>query len=451
MILHPEMFLILLVFAIGFPFLLTISLSIMFYMEKEPGAGNKSLSIAFIIAIIGCIIFYYSLGIILLVITGSLLLILFSFLIPFKTNKNLCDTEPLSKYDERDIMFSRNELDPGTERYSEYYKRHPEKEALDNLFRNEPGLMSPDSLFYNKKAFDIAKEYDEKIEDLRSLVSGEIHKGKTIISPDKASEKIRKSIINAGGLDTGITKIKPYHFYSTKGRGDEYGNEIDSGHTYAIAFTVEMEHENVMAGPDASIVFESMKQYHNAAKIAIKIAEEIRNMGYDARAHIDGNYRVICPLIARDAGLGEIGRMGLLMTPRKGPRVRIAVVTTDMELIPDKYTKQYSAIDFCRMCKKCADCCPSQSISDRDPEIIDGVKRWKINSESCFIFWCKAGTDCGRCMAVCPYSHPDNFLHNLIRFGISKSKVFRYLALLLDDFFYGKKPVPWPLPKWMRN
>ncbi|MFQ6103859.1 MAG: hypothetical protein ACE5OP_06150 [Candidatus Glassbacteria bacterium] len=52
----------------------------------------------------------------------------------------------------------------------------------------------------------------------------------------------------------------------------------------------------------------------------------IRNLGYPARTHIDGNYRVVCPLVARDAGIGEIGRMGLLMTPRLGPRVRIAVV-----------------------------------------------------------------------------------------------------------------------------
>ena len=47
-----------------------------------------------------------------------------------------------------------------------------------------------------------------------------------------------------------------------------------------------------------------------------------------ARAHIDGNYQVIAPLVARDAGLGTIGRMGLLMTPELGPRVRLAVVTT---------------------------------------------------------------------------------------------------------------------------
>lgn len=67
----------------------------------------------------------------------------------------------------------------------------------------------------------------------------------------------------------------------------------------------------------------------------MQLAEFMRSIGYPARAHIDGSYRVVCPLVARDAGLGEIGRMGLLMTPELGPRVRIAVVTTDLPLVPD--------------------------------------------------------------------------------------------------------------------
>ncbi len=75
---------------------------------------------------------------------------------------------------------------------------------------------------------------------------------------------------------------------------------------------------------------ESAHQYVEAARTAIQLAAFIRNLGYDARAHIDGNYQVIAPLVARDAGLGEIGRMSLLITPKHGPRVRLAVVTTNM-------------------------------------------------------------------------------------------------------------------------
>jgi len=146
--------------------------------------------------------------------------------------------------------------------------------------------------------------------------------------------------------------------------------------------------------------------------------------------------------------LGEIGRMGLLMTPKLGPRVRISVVTTNMPLQIDKPLNDYSVIDFCTICKKCAEACPSQAISLKPQEVIDGVKRWQINQEKCFTLWCTLGTDCGRCISVCPYSHPDNLLHNIVRTGNKNSNLFRKAALHLDDYFYGRKPPPAKFPKW---
>ena len=83
---------------------------------------------------------------------------------------------------------------------------------------------------------------------------------------------------------------------------------------------------------------ESSEQYLRSGVLALKLAAYIREMGYEATAHIDGNYEVICPLVAVDAGLGVIGRMGLLMTPDLGPRVRISVVTTNHA--PDPFILQ---------------------------------------------------------------------------------------------------------------
>ena len=85
---------------------------------------------------------------------------------------------------------------------------------------------------------------------------------------------------------------------------------------------------------------ESARRYLDSGAIAVQLALFLKGIGYRARAHIDGNYRVVCPLVARDAGLGEIGRMGILMTPALGPRVRIAVVTTDFPLVPDRPARQ---------------------------------------------------------------------------------------------------------------
>ena len=195
---------------------------------------------------------------------------------------------------------------------------------------------------------------------------------------------------------------------------------------------------------------ESALQYVRAGVMAVQIANLIRRLGHQARAHVDGNYRVICPLVARDAGLGEIGRMGLLMTPRLGPRVRIAVVTTDLPLAVDLPVRDLTTIDFCLSCLKCADSCPSKALSFHAPEEDeDGVLRWRIDAEACFTLWAKLGTDCARCMAVCPYSHPDNLLHAPVRWGIRNNALFRRVAIHMDDWVYGRRPPPKELPAWM--
>jgi ferredoxin len=182
----------------------------------------------------------------------------------------------------------------------------------------------------------------------------------------------------------------------------------------------------------------------------VPLAATLRELGHPARAHIDGNYRVIAPLVARDAGLGEIGRMSILMTPRLGPRVRLGVVTTDAELNPDPYKPDHAVIDFCSICKKCAVNCPCQAIPHGERQETDGSLRWRMDADACFLYWNTVGTDCARCMAVCPYSHPDNGFHNLVRGGIARSGGFRRVALILDDWFYGRKPARHDAPRWTK-
>lgn len=419
----------------------------MFFIEKERGALRKTVYILIFILTSGCLIYLFNLETIALyviVILAILTVILFIF--PFKINKNILDFAPANQYDERDIMFSRKELKQGSENYNNYYNKNPELETLDDQFRQLPGLLSSNAQFYDYTGFKMAKNYEKRVKNLHKNVIALVNPDKTDIPPKEFTEKIKQFVIKAGARDAGICQLQSYHYYSHKGRGLDYGNKISMSHKYGIAFTVEMDHNMVQGAPKAPIVIESCKQYFNAAKIATQLADYIGELGYEARAHIDGNYQVVCPLVARDAGLGEIGRMGLLMTPKLGPRVRIAVVTTNAILNPDEYVKQQDVIDFCSMCLKCAACCPTNSIPKHLPVDENGLKRWKINSEACYTYWCKVGTDCGKCMAVCPYSHPNHILHNLTRWAIKRSGAFRYIAVKMDDFFYGKRPAPKPIP-----
>jgi reductive dehalogenase len=193
-----------------------------------------------------------------------------------------------------------------------------------------------------------------------------------------------------------------------------------------------------------------MNNYAKGAFISTQVAAFIANLGYSASANHLRHYEAILPPLAVDAGLGEIGRLGYLMTKELGPRIRLSAVTTDLPLVPDKPI-DIGAEDFCRICKKCAHCCPSQSIPlDDDPREFNGSLRWKLNDETCFDYWGKIGTDCNVCMKVCPWSHARTFPHKLIVAIITRNRLSRRLFNLMDDIFYGKKPKPKAPPRWAK-
>jgi len=259
----------------------------------------------------------------------------------------------------------------------------------------------------------------------------------------QSTSMIKKLTRYYGAVSVGITELRPYHLYSHIGRGTgEYGARITLDHRYAIAFTVEMDHRIMAQAPEAPVVMESARKYVQMGVIGLELGYLIRSHGYPARAHIDGNYRVIAPLVARDAGLGEIGRMGILITPNLGPRVRLGIVTTDLPLIPDARSDDTSVLDFCQICVKCAENCPSGAIPTGDRVEIEGALRWRINADQCFRYWNTIGTDCGICMSVCPYSRPDNWGHNLVRWAVRGSGAARRVALKLDELFYGRIHTP---------
>ncbi len=429
-----------------------IIFSIVSLKEKESKAAVRSLLLAIILPILYLLIALVTfpfqkeaaLFLILLTILASIVLFL-----PTKRLKVPLNETPDYKYDERDIVFSRRHLKTGTERHKEYYSKHPDKKNPDDNFRSKPGLLSSESKMYDPFAYSSAIASFIAVSGFHNLVDGDVSNKKVEPDPLNISNYIKNWSRKLGALNAGITELKEYHKYSHAGRRRNYGEPVILNHKFAIAFTVEMDKYQVGCAPAGPTVMESAQQYLESGAVAIQVAAFIRRLGFSARAHIDGNYQVLCPLIARDAGLGEIGRMGLLMTPKLGPRVRISVVTTDLPLVIDDRNYEHSMIDFCEKCRKCAENCPPKAISVDSIKKVDGVSRWKIDSEACYTYWCIAGTDCAKCMSVCPYSHPDNFTHNFVRAGIRNSSVFRKFAIMMDDFFYGKKPKSLEIPEWM--
>ena len=418
-------------------------------LEKERRAAGVALDLALVLAIPFFVATLLPLPLRWLLVGLIILASVLVFLLPVGRVERDRE-EPQTRIDERDIMFARARLEPGTPNYEAYYAMRPEKKMSDDKTRSLPGLLSPKASEANHLIFAATGATFAFIKELHDAVDGPVAPEQAEFQAGPGTDHIKELARYWGARDVGITELKPYHVYSHIGRGKgTYGAPITLDHRYAIAFTVEMDHQLVGTAPAAPTLLESARQYASAAEIAVQLGNLIRSMGYPALAHIDGNYRVVAPLVARDAGLGEIGRMGLLMTPNLGPRVRLGVVTTDLPLIPDPAGYSAPVLDFCRVCKKCAENCPVRAIPTSGREEIDGALRWRIDQETCYRYWCVTGTDCARCMATCPYSYPATPMHNMVRWAARHSGAARRAVIWLDRLFYGAAPAPKPAPSWL--
>jgi len=371
-------------------------------------------------------------------------------------------TAEVKRIDERDIVFARNRtLRPGSEPYQAYYRMHPECEAFDAARRQKGGpLGHPGAIDRPKDRPNVAATLSALNMALHLSAPEAYHpvahpefKGQRVeMSPQEAGRRIKGYALNIGAKLVGITEINPLWIYSNRGEifrenWEDWGKEIEVNHKYAVVFATEMAFELVGTAPHTPTTIASMSNYAEDAVIATQLAAYIANLGYSATANHLRHYDTLLVPLAVDAGLGETGRLGYLMTKDYGPRVRLSAVTTDLPLVADSPV-DIGVEDFCRICKKCAHCCPSNSIPLDDPTEVNGTLRWKLNAETCFDYWGKVGTDCNVCMRVCPWSHAGTWPHRLIRALITRNRLSRRLFNLMDDVFYGRKPKPKAAPGW---
>lgn len=372
----------------------------------------------------------------------------------------------VKRYDEREIVFARNRsLRPGSEQYEIFYREHPEFKEFDDLRRAKGGPMGPSGAIDSPNedpnvAMMLASlnvphylSDPEKVTPLPHIsLSGKLAKKRIELTPEDATIRVKGYARRLGAALVGITEINNNWIYSRRGEifhenWEDWGKEIKLDNKYAVVFAEEMSHEMIGPAPHTPTAVESMHNYSKGAYIASQLAAFIANLGYQTTANHLRHYDVLMVPLAVDAGLGELGRMGYLLTKDFGPRVRLAAVTTDLPLVPDKPI-DIGVEDFCKFCKKCAICCPSNSIPAGHREVTNGSLRWKLNEQTCFDYWGKIGTDCNVCMRVCPWSHGRTFPHRLIVTMITRNALARRVFSIMDDIFYGRKPKPKEGPKW---
>ena len=364
----------------------------------------------------------------------------------------------VERADERDVVFARNRsIRPGSEQYRMYYEElHPERKEKDDRRRavggplSQPGKIDgwrPNSamMFANFQipAFLGAHAESSPMPDHPPAQ----------LDPKRASEIVKGMAVHLGAVAAGVCRVDPRWVYSHRGEifyqnWEDWGKPIPDVPPYAVVVATEMDHGMVVGAPHTPAVVESTANYARGAYITTILAQWFSSMGYRGEAEHNRHYNCLMVPLAVDAGLGELGRFGYLITDKVGARARLFACLTDMPLDPDRPVDLGAEV-FCEKCMKCADSCPSRSIPEGRKTLLRGTRRWALDAETCFAYWGKIGTDCCVCMSVCPYSRPNRSLHKAIRWMLKRSPLFRRLSPHVDNFLYGKRWKPRRVPAWV--
>ncbi|MEE8448828.1 MAG: reductive dehalogenase [Thermodesulfobacteriota bacterium] len=370
-----------------------------------------------------------------------------------KTTKTPIKSSAVSsveRFDQKNIMFRRAGWDPecassGKKFFGQHYpKKQPGYTLEDYALLN--------SSWYVERRFGHGNELGNT--DLFSweCLDGRVNKlapGQKLdsIDPKVMSERIKKVANLFGASLVGVAELDERWVYSHSYDSITKASkplELPEECKYVVVIGIEMDYDLVKTSPLAMANATSGLAYSKMPFVAGLVGQFIRLLGYKALPI--GNDTALSIPIAIDAGLGELGRNGLLITPSFGPRVRICKVITDLPLVPDPPC-EFGVEDFCQKCKKCAEHCPSQAIlaEERTASPLNisnnsGALKWPVDAERCFKYWAANGASCCVCIRVCPFNKKPGRIHDLSRFFIEKAPSLNNFFIWLDDALgYGKQ------------
>lgn len=315
------------------------------------------------------------------------------------------DGSILRRFDSKDTVFDRVMWDSSWEGYLSMY----DERVVDILREGRCGYSRVDfalayaswvvhDAFEGGFSWEKIKLYRKPVDTVGIDWTESKHEVEDL---DRMSVFVKRAARLFGASLVGVCRLNRDWVYADVDVSNRFEN--------VIVMAVEMDASGIATSPAAPAAAATGVGYSKMAFILAGVGEFIRNLGYEAIQC--GNDTALSIPLAIDAGLGELGRNGLLITPRYGPRVRLCKILTNLPLAPDKPI-EFGVKKFCKECKLCAEHCEAGAIStDEEPSFQatcrsnnPGAYKWYVDVEKCYLYWCENGTDCSTCIKVCPYN-----------------------------------------------
>ncbi|MCK8115921.1 4Fe-4S dicluster domain-containing protein [Anaerosoma tenue] len=197
-----------------------------------------------------------------------------------------------------------------------------------------------------------------------------------------------------GVSEIGYTRVNPDYIFK----------DLSILYPNAIVFAMEMDLEKIEQAPSVPTLMEIFRTYYQLGYVVNQISDFLRERGFNAHAGPAlGSEGSFVPM-ARDAGLGEVGKNGMLITKTYGPRVRLAAVYTDIENLPFAEENPHAWVrDYCDMCNSCVKHCPANAIFLEPREAPEGGPVF-IDHKKCAVPF-STMDGCTLCIKHCPFMY----------------------------------------------
>ena len=239
---------------------------------------------------------------------------------------------------------------------------------------------------------EIRREHDRlnKPIVLAGRMTGEMEPTTEPVGED-ITELVKAKARSLGFGEVGITRYDHHYTYVSK------KDWVKFPHAICLAYEQDYEPTQSIPSVPAEIVHSSTYRTEGAA--GLELGNYIRSLGYRAQVHSpNDNTGPYIPMFV-EAGLGQLGANGQLLSPHFGSRARLMVITTDASVSYDKPV-DYGIHAFCNICQVCANRCPGRAII-RDKIWWRGAEKNKLIFKRCRPVMARY-LGCGICMKVCP-------------------------------------------------
>lgn len=212
----------------------------------------------------------------------------------------------------------------------------------------------------------------------------------TVENPKNPKETISQEFLKQFEED-----FKDFDISYINGLEDLFLHDYSFDYTSAIVISHEMYDYILEAEIGAEAEKANNDLYENFGAITYFISDYLRENGFETYVVHPREEKINFSKIAEKSNMGAIGKSGLFISPRFGPKQKISAILVNIRNLPISDMNPHLWIrEYCEYCSSCIKKCPKNALS-----YIEENKQRSIDDIACI--GCSKG--CTECIKACPF------------------------------------------------